>query len=59
MRRYRYRTAVLTGPWRDSQSEALADAARAQQLRLGEAEPEWLVPGWIEEAPIPAASRPN
>ena len=59
MPRYRYRTAVLTGPWRNSRDEALADAERAQQVRVEEAEPHWLVPGWIEEgsAPAPAARR--
>ncbi len=52
MRRYRYRTSVLTGPWRESEYEAVDDAVRAKQavndithasgLR-------WTVPGRIEE----------
>ena len=52
MRRYRYRTAALTGPWRDSASEATHDAARAKQAVIDEALPDgirWIVPGRIEE----------
>jgi hypothetical protein len=59
MRRYRYRTAALTGPWRNSQDEALADAVRAQQLRIEESELHWLVPGWIEEGSVTAPSDPR
>lgn len=52
MRRYRYRTAVLTGPWRDSEEEAVRDAAKARQAELGGTSPSevrWIVPGRIEE----------
>ena len=48
--RYRYRTTVLAGPWRDSQDEALADAVRAHQLRIEGDSRQWLVPGEIEES---------
>lgn len=52
MRQYRYRTAALTGPWRDSPASAMADAVRAKQAVIegneaGEAR--WVVPGRIEE----------
>ena len=49
---YRYRTIVLTGPWRESRDQAIEDATRAQQARVEEGEPlgfEWNVPGRIEE----------
>ena len=49
MRKYRFRTAALIGPWRDSEDQALADAARAQQVSLEGAQALWLVPGQIEE----------
>ena len=52
MRHYRYRTAVLTGPWRDSEREALRDAIKARQAELvGDppSETRWIVPGQIEE----------
>lgn len=51
MRRYRYRTPALVGPWRESQDDALRDAARAGQLVLegsGSAM-RWMVAGEIEE----------
>lgn len=65
MSRFRYRTAVLTGPWRETRREAMRDAARAKQALLDEEEPEaieWVVPGRIEEvrgaaAPASAARR--
>ena len=52
MRRYRYRTSVLTGPWRDTEFEASNDAVRANQAindltQLSGLK--WTVPGWIEE----------
>ena len=51
MRRYRYRTAVLTGPWRETESEAADDAVRAKQA-VNDAEKDsglkWTVPGRIE-----------
>ena len=52
MRRYRYRTSVLTGPWRDTAFEAADDAVRAKQAVNEAAEMpglKWTVPGWIEE----------
>lgn len=52
MARFRYRTPVLTGRWRDSRAAALRDAVNAKQARAAEDEPDgihWLVPGEIEE----------
>lgn len=52
MIRYRYRTPVLTGPWRDSPDAALRDAVGAHQARADADSPggvRWLVPGEIEE----------
>lgn len=52
MTRYRYRTPVLAGPWRDSRKEALRDAVNANQAREDANQPlgiRWLVPGEIEE----------
>ena len=59
-RRYRYRTTVLTGPWRESPDQAIADAARAQQARIAGTPPqvEWNVPGRIEEC-RPEEPRPR
>lgn len=51
MRRYRYRTAVLTGPWRDSEFDAANDAVRANQAVHDFTENSgirWIVPGRIE-----------
>ena len=51
MRRYRYRTAVLTGPWRASALEAADDAVRAKQATDDITQIEgirWTVPGRIE-----------
>jgi hypothetical protein len=50
--RYRYRTAALTGPWRETRREAMRDAAKAKQALIEENDPdaiEWIVPGRIEE----------
>ena len=51
LRRYRYRTAVLTGPWRASELEAADDAVRAKQA-VGDVTQDdgirWTVPGHIE-----------
>jgi hypothetical protein len=52
MRRYRYRTKVLTGRWRDSFDAAVGDAARAGQLAFDTEQKSafrWIVPGSIEE----------
>lgn len=50
MPRYRYRTATLTGPWRDSILKAEIDAVAAGQLEFqeGEGRLAWKVPGEIE-----------
>lgn len=52
MRRYRYRTKVLTGRWRDSFDAAVDDAARAGQIAFDTEKKSafrWIVPGNIEE----------
>lgn len=52
MARYRYRTPVLAGPWRDLRAAAIRDAVAANQAREDFNEPlgiRWLVPGEIEE----------
>ena len=52
MRRYRYRTAVLTGPWRETEPEAANDAVRAKQAVSDSSQASgirWTVPGRIEE----------
>jgi hypothetical protein len=51
VRRYRYRTPALTGPWRDSHEDAVRDAVRAKQAQLDPEAPSgirWTVPGEIE-----------
>jgi hypothetical protein len=58
VRRYRYRTSVLTGPWRDTEHEAANDAVRAKQAVNDDAQPaglKWTVPGRIEERMIEEA----
>lgn len=64
MRRYRYRTPALAGPWRDSPDKAVADAVRARQASLGGPDGVlWVVPGEIEveqkKKGQPAAARPG
>jgi len=52
VRQYRYRTAALTGPWRDTHDAAAADAVRAKQAETGADQSgaiRWIVPGRIEE----------
>jgi hypothetical protein len=52
VRRYRYRTPALTGPWRDSHDEAVRDAVKAKQAQIDDDRPPavtWIVPGRIEE----------
>jgi hypothetical protein len=52
LRRYRYRTPVLTGPWRDTEFEAANDAVRAKQAVNDITQSSgirWTVPGRIEE----------
>jgi len=48
MRRYRYRTSVLVGPWRETFEQAVADAVRCNQAYLDDAGLVWRVPGRIE-----------
>jgi hypothetical protein len=51
VRRYRYRTPALTGPWRESQKDAVRDAVNAKQAQYDEGEPagvKWVVRGEIE-----------
>jgi hypothetical protein len=51
VRRYRYRTPALTGPWRESHEDALRDAVRAKQADFDDDAPsgvKWIVPGEIE-----------
>lgn len=52
MARFRYRTPVLTGRWRDSRGAALRDAIKAHQAVHDSKARDgvhWLVPGDIEE----------
>jgi len=52
VRQYRYRTPVLTGPWRDSHDAAVNDAVKSKQAvigRGGSSALRWIVPGRIEE----------
>jgi len=59
-RLYRYRTAALVGPWRETRAQATADALHAGQMRRDECDPHelrWMVEGRIEERrPDPAAA---
>ena len=58
MRRFRYRTSVLTGPWRDSEFEAANDAVRAKQAMNDISQTSglrWTVPGMIEERTVEEA----
>jgi hypothetical protein len=60
VRRYRYRTPALTGPWRESPEEAVRDAVKAKQAQIAEDQPsgiKWIVPGQIEEHCTEEASR--
>jgi hypothetical protein len=55
LRRFRYRTSVLTGPWRESEFEAVNDAVRAKQAVTDITQTSglrWTVPGRIEERVI-------
>jgi len=52
LRRYRYRTSVLTGPWRETEFDAANDAVRAKQAVNDITQTSgirWTVPGRIEE----------
>jgi len=52
--RFRYRTATLVGPWRDSIADAVEDAIRAGQAAPDEAQGlRWLVPGRIDCSTVP------
>lgn len=51
MRRYRYRTPALTGPWRESHDDAVRDAVNAKQAQYDAEQVsgvKWIVPGEIE-----------
>jgi hypothetical protein len=51
VRRYRYRTPALTGPWRESHEDAVRDAVNANQAQYDEGQPsgvKWIVPVEIE-----------
>ena len=51
MRRHRYRTPALTGPWRESYEDAVRDAVNAKQAQYDDDQPDgvtWTVPGEIE-----------
>jgi hypothetical protein len=51
VRRYRYRTPALTGPWRESREDAVRDAVKAKQAQNDDDQPfgiKWTVPGEIE-----------
>ena len=64
MRRYRYRTPALTGPWRESHDDALRDAVKAKQASYDDdarSGVKWIVPGEIEtwnQKEVPAELRP-
>jgi hypothetical protein len=61
MRKYRYRTTVLTGPWRNTPAQALLDAVRARQARIdgdGPQHVQWIVPGQIEDNAADIAPQP-
>ncbi len=51
MGRYRYRTSVLLGPWRDGREQAIEDAISNKQARRADTEDGilWLVLGEIED----------
>ena len=58
VRRYRYRTSVLTGPWRESRDGAVHDAVRAKQAEIEggkSGKVRWIVPGVIEEGEVEAS----
>jgi hypothetical protein len=51
LRRYRYRTPALTGPWREAHDDAVRDAVNAKQAQYDDDQPSgvrWIVPGEIE-----------
>jgi len=51
---YRYRTATLLGPWRETAEAAVSDAIRAKQARRNDEDEgwHWVVSGVIEEASL-------
>lgn len=54
---FRYRTATLRGPWRDSRLKAECDAVAAGQAEFagGRGQFQWKVEGQIEAQQPPAA----
>lgn len=61
--RWRYRTAVLVGPWRGSAKEAAEDAVVGGQAERDPSRPHglrWRLPGTIERDPLtPPPIRPT
>jgi hypothetical protein len=59
MKRYRYRTATLVGPWRESRLQAETDAIAIRQAVLEPASGKlvWKVSGDIEVGETPARHR--
>lgn len=53
---YRFRTAILHGPWRNCPREAERDAIQARQARADEQGLKWRVPGVIERRDVDPAS---
>ena len=60
MKAFRYRTAVLVGPWRATAEDAVEDAIGARQAVRDSKDPGWywLIPGEIEERDANAAPAP-
>ena len=59
---FRYRTALLLGPWRSSPEDAVEDAVRrgvARRVRGSPDAVEWLFPGEIELRPDDADGGPS
>lgn len=61
MSRYRYRTAALVGPWRDSHLKAETDAIAYGQAMIepGSGKFVWRVPGEIEVDGAPPRQTPS
>ena len=58
---WRYRTQVLTGPWRPTAEQAAKDAISRGQAVHDETQPHglgWRVPGWIERNADAPCARP-
>jgi hypothetical protein len=58
MRRYRYRTPALQGPWRETREAAVADAIAAGQAERTSGEADgvhWRDGAHLEEQPAPTS----